>query len=172
MKVDELDIEVSKDENYKGLLVQCYRHAKDSRHPGTHNAALLVEDNKVVLYGVNNLPPGVHETKERLESPNKHIYPNHAERDVIYQAAKRGLKTKGLTMVMPWLPCINCANAIITSGIKHLIMHKQMIERAKPHWDEELKNAVQIMKEAEVKLTVYDGMVGEKAYMHSKEWDA
>jgi deoxycytidylate deaminase len=45
-------------------------------------------------------------------------------------------------MVMPWLPCIPCANAIITSGIKKLIVHKQMIIRTKEEWKEELINAM------------------------------
>ncbi|MDT8413714.1 MAG: hypothetical protein RQ875_14720, partial [Vicingaceae bacterium] len=77
-----------------------------------------------------------------------------------------------LTMVMPWLPCIPCTNAIITSGIKKLIVHKQMIERTADKWKEELENAVQIMKEAGVKIIAYDGLIGTKAYMHSEEWDA
>ncbi len=42
-------------------------------------------------------------------------------------------------MVMPWLPFIQCANAIITSGIKqHLVIHKQMVERTDDKWKEEL----------------------------------
>jgi deoxycytidylate deaminase len=75
-------------------------------------------------------------------------------------------------MVMPWVPCINCANAIISSGIKKLIVHKQMIERTRKEWQEELKNAVQILKESNIEIIAYDGKVGTKAYMHSQEWDA
>ena len=75
-------------------------------------------------------------------------------------------------MVMPWLPCIPCTNAIISSGIKKLIVHKQMIERTREGWQEELKNAVQIMKEAGVHIEAYDGLVGVKAYMHSQKWYA
>jgi len=75
-------------------------------------------------------------------------------------------------MVMPWIPCIPCANAIISSGIKKLIFHKQMAERTREGWQEELKNAIQIMKEAKIELIAYDGLVGAKAYMHSQEWDA
>ena len=107
-----------------------------------------------------------------MKGPDKHIYPNHAERDLVYLAAKKGIKTNGLTMVMPWLPCIPCANAVISSGIKKLIIHKQMVERTREGWQEELKNAVKIMKEAGVKMIAYDGEVGAKAYMHSEFWNA
>jgi len=75
-------------------------------------------------------------------------------------------------MVMPWLPCIPCANAVISAGIKRLVVHKQMVERTKREWQKELKDAVQIMREAKVDIIAYDGLVGAKAYMHSKEWDA
>lgn len=172
MNIEKLDIKFSKDLEYKVLLKDCYTYAKKSNHPSTHNAALLLDRKKVVLRGVNILPPGVKKLKERFEGDNKHIYPNHAERDVIYKAARKGISTEGLTMVMPWLPCIPCANAIISAGIERLVVHKQMVERTRGGWQEELKNAVQIMNEAGVKIIAYDGLVGAKAYMHSQEWDA
>jgi len=173
MNVKELGIEITKKEEYRNLLRQCYAYAKGNKHhPSTHNAAFLVCNGKVILKGRNVLPVGVKLKKERLEGDNKHIYPNHAERDVIYKAAKKGIATDGLTMVMPWLPCIPCANAIISSGIEKLIVHKQMIDRTREGWQEELKNAVQIMKEVGVHIIAYDGTVGARAYMHHQEWDA
>ena len=172
MDIEEMGIEVSGNFNYRDLLRSCYNHAKKSKHPTTHNAALLISEGKVILRGVNNLSPGVKKNRARYEGENRHIYPNHAERDLVYKAARKGIKTNGLTMVMPWLPCIPCANAVISSGVKRLVVHKQMVERTRKEWQEELKNATQIMKEAGVKLIAYDGPVGSKAYMHSQEWDA
>jgi dCMP deaminase len=173
LNIDEFNIETSTDPKYADFLRECYEYAKNNHHhPSTHNAALLIKDDKILLKGMNILPQGVEEKKERFEGKDKHIYPNHAERDLIYKAARKGISTEGLTMVMPWLPCIPCANAIISSGIKTLIVHKQMFERTRDGWQEELKNAIQIMKEAKVKMIIYDGLVGSKAYMHSQEWDA
>ena len=172
MKTDELGIKTSKEIKYLKWLKECYDYSKKSNHPSTHNAALLIRDNKVILGGVNILPLGVKMIKERFEGENKHVYPNHAERDLIYKAAKKGISTDKLIMVMPWLPCIPCANAIISAGIKKLVVHKQMVERTREGWQEELKNAVQIMKEAGVGIIAYDGKVGAKAYMHSQEWMA
>ncbi len=172
MNIEKLGIRTSTSEKYRDLLKDCYNYARRSNHPSTHNAALLSDGKKIVLRGVNILPPGVKEKRERFEGENKHIYLNHAERDVIYKAARKGLSTKGLSMIMPWVPCISCANAIISSGIKRLIVHKQMIERTKERWHEELKNAVQIIKEAGIEILAYDGVVGTNAYMHSQEWNA
>jgi len=173
MNVDEMKyVKISEDPEYKNLLRLCYEYAYKSNHPSTHNAALLVEGGKVKAWGINTLPPGVENRKERFEGKNKHIYPNHAERDAIYKAAREGVKTEGLEMVMPWLPCIPCANAIITSGIKRLICHKQMIEKTDEKWVEELEEALELLKEAGVEVVAYDGKVGAKAYMHGEEWDA
>ena len=172
MDIDKLKIKISKSPIYKEWLKQGYEYSEKSTHPSTHNFSFLIKEDKIILKGLNVLPEGVKNIKERFEGDNKHIYPNHAERDVIYKAAKQGIKTDRLTMVMPWLPCIPCANTIISSGIKKLIVHKQMIERTREGWQEELKNAVQIMNEANIKIIAYDGLVGAKAYMHSEEWDA
>lgn len=172
MKAETLGIKLSKDKKYADWLRECYNYSRKGNHPSTHNAALLIKKDKVILRGLNILPPGVKETRSRFTGKEKHIYLNHAERDVIFKAAKAGIKTKELTMVMPWLPCINCANAIITAGIKKLIVHRQMIERTDKKWVKELKNAMKILTEAKVKVIAYDGVVGAKAYMHSHEWDA
>jgi len=166
------NIEITTDVMYRDLLRDCYAYASKSNHPSTHTAALLVDNGEVILRGKNVLPPGVKELKERFEGDNKHVYPNHAERDLVYKAARKGIKTEGLMMVMAWLPCIPCANAVISSGIERLVVHKQMIERTRKGWQKELEDAVQIMEEAGVKILAYDGVVGSKAYMHSHEWDA
>lgn len=165
-------IRLTHEVRYKKLLIDCYVYASKSPHPSTHTAALLLKGNKILLRGMNQLPPRVRPLRERFQGDNKHLYPNHAERDVIFTAAKRGIATNGLTMVMPWLPCIPCANAIISAGVKKLIVHRQMIERTSGRWEQELKEALQILHEAKVVVTAYDGTLGVSAYMHKKLWEA
>lgn len=172
MDIHDLGIKSSSEPQLKEWLAACYAYARRSKHPSTHNAALIIRDNKILLEGVNNLPPGVKEIESRFQGDNKHMYLNHAERDVIYKACRAGIATEGLTMVMPWLPCIACTNAVITSGIATLIVHKQMLERTKERWREELENGVQLLKEAGVSVVAYDGIVEAKAYMHGQEWNA
>ncbi|MBU0586909.1 hypothetical protein KJ780_05335 [Candidatus Micrarchaeota archaeon] len=172
MHIKKLKIKSSKNPVYKKLLKECYKYAEKSVHPSTHNAALLVDRNKIILRGINNLPLKVKQLKSRFQGDNKHVYPNHAERDLIYNAARKGIRTDKRTMVMPWLPCINCANAIISSGIKKLIVHKQMVERTKECWKKELKSALKLLKEAKIGIIAYDGLVGTTALMHKKRWNA
>ena len=172
MDIEKLDIKISTKPEYATWLRECYNYAKRSTHPSTHNAALLVDNEKIILKGANLFPPGVKPLEYRLEEGNRNVYINHAEREIIYRAAREGIATKGLTMVMPWLPCIPCANAIITSGIEELIVHKQMVERTAEKWIDELKEAVKIMKEAGIVIIAYDGKVGAEAYMHKQKWNA
>ena len=172
MNIKKLNIRLSANPKYASWLKACYKYSKRSNHPSTHNAALLIDKDVIVLKGVNILPPGVKATRKRFGGKNKHIYLNHAERDVIYKAARKGIKTNGLTMAMPWMPCIPCAGAVISAGIRRLIIHRQMVERTDEDWIQELRDAVQIMREAGVEIIAYDGLVGAKGYMHSEEWDA
>jgi dCMP deaminase len=172
MKIDKLGIKITKEPKYAKWLKECYRYSRRSIHPSTHNASLLIKNNKIILKGANLLPPGVKALKYRFSDANKHIYPNHAESDIIYKAARKGIATKGLTMVEPWLPCIPCANAVISAGIKRLVIHKQMSERTSRDWQAELKEALKLMHEAGVEIVAYDGIIGEKAYMHHQIWNA
>ena len=147
MDVNELKINVSAEPKYAKWLKMCYNYAGKSDHPSTHNAALLVNHDRIILKSANLFPPGVKPLEYRLEEGNRNVYINHAETDIIYKAARKGIATKGLTMVMPWLPCIPCANAVISAGIEKLVCHKQMIERTREKWIEELKEAVKIMSD-------------------------
>lgn len=172
INMENLEIEISTEEKYADWIKECYEYSKNSDHPSTHNAALLIDKDEVVLKGANKFPPGVKSEQYRLEEGNRNIYINHAEQDLVYKAAREGVATDGLTMVMPWLPCIPCANSVISVGIEKLICHKQMVERTREKWIDELTEAVKIMREAGIEVIAYDGPVGAKAYMHKQEWDA
>lgn len=172
MDVDALDIPVTSNAADAELLRTCYEHAERSNHPSTHTAALIVDGDEVLVKGANTLPPGVEQKPERFEGENKHIYPNHAERDAIYRAARDGVWTADRTMVMPWLPCIPCAGAVITAGIATYVTHRPMIERTKEKWEDELQAAVELMREAGVDIRAHGDRVGADAYMHGEKWKA
>lgn len=61
----------------------------------------------------------------RFERPKKYLYFEHAERNAIYLAARNGVRTLGSTMYTQGLPCADCSRAIVQSGIKKIILHKQ-----------------------------------------------
>ncbi len=166
------NIEISTHTTHKKWLKECYLHAQKSNHPTTKVGALLISGEKIILKGKNVLPEGVKERPERFEGENRHLYPNHAERDLIYAAAKIGLKTAKKTLVTPLHPCLQCANAIISSGISTVILHQQKIERTRAGWQKEMIEAAKVLNEAGVRVILYNGTVGADSFMHGKKWTA
>lgn len=128
----------------------------DDQH--TQLGAVLVdpETHNVVVWGYNHIPDGLSKTPDRLERPAKYDYIEHAERDVVMRAARQGVSTEGKTMYMLLIPCVNCARAIIGSGIKEIVVDYEycMVYRAKTkHWDEEFRKVILgMLGEAGVKL--------------------
>ena len=79
------------------LLRMAYEEGKNSHDTSTQNGALLVDDClRVVLSDHNRFPNGVNQDDDRWKRPAKYKYIEHAERNVIYRAAKDGIKTHGL----------------------------------------------------------------------------
>lgn len=162
-------IQESHDFQYKKLLEQCYQKAQKSNHLTTRIAALLIDkQGNELVWGVNNLPIFVRPLDYRITGENRHIFPNHAERDVIYKAAREGIKTEGLMMVMPWIPCILCANACISSGISKLITHKQFIEQSNPERKAEFEESLKLLQEANISVIAYNGEVKAKIFLHGQ----
>lgn len=72
--------------------------------------------------GWNGIPRGVNESiKVRSERPTKYHWYEHAERNAIYNASRRGTPLEGSIMVVNRYPCSDCARAIIQCGIKMVI---------------------------------------------------
>lgn len=159
--------------HWKVDLRIAYGIASMSNDPSTKNGALLIDDKgNICSEGCNFFADGVCETLERWERPLKYEYVEHAERNVIYAAAKRGVKTNGLIMVCPWALCADCARAIIQSGIKLLVTHKQAYDRSPERWREQIDRALQMLKEAKVEVIMYDGKIGGVTNRHNGElWE-
>lgn len=146
--------------NRQSLLKIAYGKAQESTNPSTQNGAVLVDDKgNVVLSAVNSFPDGVAETQERQTKPLRYKFSVHSERNVLYRAARLGIKTEGLTMVCPWAACSDCAQAIIQTGIKRLVVHKQALDRS-DKWQENIELAFKMLREAGVEIIVFDGKIG------------
>ncbi len=166
------NVSLSSDLLHKTWLKTCYQLAQKSKHPTTKIAALLVKDQQIILDGKNELPEGVKAIAERFADINRHLYSNHAKRDLVYKAAKNGIATNNLCIVTSWHPCLQCANAIISSGISQLVIHKQMVERTNENWQLEMLEAAQILVEAGIEVLMYDGLVNKKSLMNKEWWKA
>ena len=149
------------------ILKMAYVFAKKhSDDPSTQTAAVLVDKNiGVLLIAANRFPNGIEPNPERLERPQKYHYIEHAERNVIYRAAREGIETRGLTMYSPWCPCTDCARAIIQAGIKKVVSHKKIMDATPERWRDSINSALAMLSEAGVEYELYDGEIGGASIM-------
>ena len=167
-------VTVSREEKFKELFRRIYVYASDhSNDISTFTAAILLNDKlEEIVIASNGFPPGTKKISGWDQKPKKDAISNHAERAVVYKAAKEGIKTSGLTMIMPWAPCFPCANSIIYSGVKKLVCHKQMVDRTPQDWAPELEEAFKLLKLNKVKIVMYDGKIGKcKGFMRRDHWE-
>ena len=119
-----------------------------SKDPNTQVGAVLVdEDNHIVATGYNGFPPGIEETEERWQRPQKYRRVIHAEVNAIGWAARKGIATAGSTLYCTHFPCnqAGCARLIIAAGVKHVVAGQP------PHgWDEDHEFAKELFDEAGV----------------------
>jgi dCMP deaminase len=92
---------------------------------------------------------------ERLERPEKYFWMEHAERNAIYNFVRQFLA--GCTIYVSWLPCMDCARAIVQSGIGRVVVDKVTHSKNwSPKWEEDFKRVILLFKEAGVKLDWYE----------------
>lgn len=92
--------------------------------PRMHCGCILVKDKRVVSTGYNGSIPGDEHCEEIgcLIVDNHCVRTVHAEMNAIVQAAKRGHAIDGATAYVTNMPCTNCAKALITAGIKRVVV--------------------------------------------------
>jgi dCMP deaminase len=137
-----------------------YQVAQKSTDQSTKNGAILVQEGWNVISGWNHHVAGYGNEPAHHERPFKYWVTEHAERDVIFNAARNGLKTKGLTMVANWVACPDCARAIVEAGIKHVICHQECMDRDRPDWKPMVDAGLEILRRGGVEVTVWRGKIG------------
>ena len=143
------------------LLRNAYRIAdiySDDLHTKT-GAVLVNREGQVIASAANTLPIGV-TNWGRLARPKKYSFIEHAERTVIFAAARQGECTSGATLYCPWFACADCARAIIQAGIVRVVGHKQMFDRAGDHWCDSIAYGNEMLREAAIETRFYDGKIG------------
>lgn len=151
---------------YGKAMLTAYKLATYSPDPSTQNGAVLMDSITGRIrsqhMGVNTFPPGVVESKARLERPQKYMYIEHAERRCIFNAAVAGVDFRNMTMVAPWAACADCARAIISVGIQILVRHDEAMIRGSKNerWLESIKVADAMMEEAGVDVINWSGTFG------------
>ena len=137
-----------------------YMAALKSTDRSTKNGAVLVQEGWNVVTGWNSHIVGYGDKPAHHERPLKYQITEHAERSVILKAARKGIKTEGLTLVANWVCCPDCARAIVLAGISRVICHKQCADRDRPDWKPMIEVGLEILKRGGVELIVWDGVIG------------
>jgi dCMP deaminase len=96
--------------------------AAKSKDPNTKVGCIIVSDNNSILTtGYNDFPRKVCHNPDRYQRPLKYDYISHAEKNAVYNAARNGVRIDGATLYVSFIPCNECVNAIIGSGISKVI---------------------------------------------------
>jgi dCMP deaminase len=137
------------------FMTMTFLVAAKSKDAFTHVGAVIVDENNIVRsLGYNGFPRGLEDdNEERQKHPEKYFWMVHSEQNAIYNA-KTDLT--GCRMYTNGIPCADCAKAIIQSGIKEVIVHKQWSE-TNNKWEESCKRTVEMFDEVGVRLRFYDG---------------
>lgn len=123
-----------------------------SRDRETKIGAVIVdEDNQIVATGYNGFPRGVEYSDERLQRPAKYDFFEHAERNAIFAAARRGIPLKGCRLYLAGkhFSCLDCARAIIQTGISSVFMPEPDLSNAAYKF----QTALNLFEESGVRVT-------------------
>ena len=128
--------------------------AGKSKDRSTKVGAVIVDDDATVIStGFNSFPRGVDDTVDsRHERPAKYRWTEHAERNAIYNAARRILKGTTMVLQYPPCPCTDCTRGVIQTGIKKIIVPKGAFFPGVGDWSDDLKIAKEMLEEAGVEI--------------------
>lgn len=95
--------------------------------PRMHCGCVLVRDRQILSTGYNGSIPGdVHcDDDACLVVDNHCVRTIHAEMNAILQCSSHGMNTKNSTAYVTNMPCTNCAKALITAGIKEVVIFSE-----------------------------------------------
>ncbi len=157
----------------RDLMREVYCLARRSTDRSTKNGAILVDEDKArvvpLVSGYNAHLRGWGGNEEDHARPLKYSLTEHAERDTLYRAAYCGICTRGLTLIANWVACPDCARAIVLSGIRRVICHKQCMDRTPPRWMEMIDLGLEMCEKNGISVYQWDGVVGDCENLNNGE---
>lgn len=102
--------------------------------PRMHCGCVLVRDKQILSTGYNGSIPGDDHCEDAgcIVVDNHCVRTIHAEMNAILQCSSHGISTHDATAYVTNMPCTNCAKALITAGIKEVVIfsdyHNTMAE--------------------------------------------
>lgn len=95
--------------------------------PRMHCGCVLVRDKQILSTGYNGSIPGDDHCEDAgcLIVDNHCVRTIHAEMNAILQCSSHGVSTHGATAYITNMPCTNCSKALITAGIKEIVIFSE-----------------------------------------------
>lgn len=92
--------------------------------PRMHCGCVLVRDRQILSTGYNGSIPGDGHCEDDgcIIVDNHCIRTIHAEMNAVLQCSSHGISTHGSVAYITNMPCTNCAKALITAGIKEIVI--------------------------------------------------
>lgn len=92
--------------------------------PRMHCGCVLVKEKQILSTGYNGSIPGDGHCEDDgcLIVDNHCVRTIHAEMNAILQCSSHGISTQGATAYITNMPCTNCSKALITAGIKEIVI--------------------------------------------------
>lgn len=92
--------------------------------PRMHCGCVLVKDRQILSTGYNGSIPGDDHCEESgcMIVDNHCVRTIHAEMNAILQCSSHGISTNNSIAYVTNMPCTNCAKALITAGIKQVVI--------------------------------------------------
>lgn len=146
------------------ILGQCYRKATQSPDKSTQLGSVIANKEGFVQFetlSFNGFVQGWTPTEADYERPRKYLVGEHAERRAIYKAARYGIALQGATLYCTWAACVDCARAIVESGLVRLVRHYPPLDDAVERWLESITLGDQIMKSGGVEIVDILGPIPE-----------
>lgn len=117
-------------------------------------AALRLADGALIA-ACNTFPHGVADLDWRHDGDGRFVWMEHAERNAIYAAARTGRAIEGSTLASTFFPCIDCARAIVQSGVRALVTFPPTLDD--PVWGASFPRSRAILEEGGVELRFVAG---------------
>lgn len=95
--------------------------------PRMHCGSVLVKNKNVIATGYNGSIPGDDHCEDVgcMVVDNHCVRTVHAEMNALVQAARRGHAVEGATAYVTNMSCTSCAKALITAGIKRVVIFSE-----------------------------------------------
>lgn len=144
------------DEYFVNMLDVVSLKSKDT----TKTSAIIVgPNNEIRSTGYNGAPRGFNDNdKIKFEKPEKYFWIEHAERNAIYNAARVGTSTDNCTLYASHFPCIDCARAIVQSGITKVVISNKNLDafaHKSSMYYEHKQRTINLFRQCKVSILIY-----------------